>query len=123
MKQLKQKIGAGIILISHNMALMSQVCDRIIVMYCGRIVEEGSVHKLMSDPKHPYTIGLIESIPKISENRKRLNTIEGAVPNPFFKPSGCTFQPRCDKSTDICERKMPLIEKISDERKVRCWNI
>ena len=122
MKQLKQNIGAGIIMISHNLALMSQVCDRIIVMYCGRIVEEGSVISLLSDPKHPYTIGLIESIPKISENRERLNTIEGTVPNPFFMPKGCSFHPRCSKRIAECEKNMPLMENHKGNRKVRCWN-
>lgn len=122
MKQLKQKIGAGIIMISHNLALMSQVCDRIIVMYCGRIVEEGSVTSLLKDPKHPYTIGLIESIPKISENRARLNTIEGTVPNPFFMPKGCSFHPRCSKRISECEINIPLLKNYKGNRKVRCWN-
>ena len=123
MKQLKQNIGAGIIMISHNLALMSQVCDRIIVMYCGRIVEEGSVTSLLTDPKHPYTIGLIGSIPRISEKREKLNTIEGSVPNPFFMPKGCSFHPRCSKRTDNCSKNMPLLENYHDNRKVRCWNI
>ncbi len=122
MKQLKQKIGAGIIMISHNLALMSQVCDRIIVMYCGRIVEEGSVNSLLKNPKHPYTIGLIESIPKISENRERLNTIEGTVPNPFFMPKGCSFHPRCSKRIAECEINIPLLKNYKGNRKVRCWN-
>jgi peptide/nickel transport system ATP-binding protein len=122
MKQLKQKIGAGIIMISHNLALMSQVCDRIIVMYCGRIVEEGSVTSLLKDPKHPYTIGLIDSIPKISENRARLNTIEGTVPNPFFMPKGCSFHPRCSKRISECEINIPLLKNYKGNRKVRCWN-
>ena len=122
MKQLKQKIGAGIIMISHNLALMSQVCDRIIVMYCGRIVEEGSVTSLLKNPKHPYTIGLIESIPKISENRERLNTIEGTVPNPFFMPKGCSFHPRCSKRIAECEKYVPLLENYNGNLKVRCWN-
>ncbi len=122
MQQLKKNIGAGIIMISHNLALMSQVCDRIIVMYCGRIVEEGSVTSLLRDPKHPYTIGLIESIPKISENRKRLNPIEGSVPNPFKMPRGCSFHPRCKMSLAECEKNMPSLEKFKDNRKVRCWN-
>ena len=122
MKQLKQKIGAGIIMISHNLALMSQVCDRIIVMYCGRIVEEGSVTSLLKNPKHPYTIGLIESIPKISENRERLKIIEGTVPNPFFMPKGCSFHPRCSKRIAECEKNIPLLENYNGNRKVRCWN-
>ena len=98
MKQLKDQIGAGIIMISHNLALMAQVCDRIMVMYCGRIVEEGAVSSLIRHPKHPYTIGLIESTPLITENRTRLTPIEGIVPNPFSMPTGCAFNPRCSDS-------------------------
>ncbi len=109
-------------MISHNLALMSQVCDRIIVMYSGRIVEEGSVNSLLRDPKHPYTIGLIGSIPKISENRERLNPIEGTVPNQFFMPKGCPFHPRCKSRLNECEKNMPLLEKYKENRKVRCWN-
>ena len=109
-------------MISHNLALMSQVCDRIIVMYCGRIVEEGSVTSLLSSPRHPYTIGLIESIPKISENRKRLNPIKGTVPNPFLMPEGCPFHPRCNLKIEECEKNMPNLKEYEGNRKVRCWN-
>ena len=108
-------------MISHNLALMAQVCDRIIVMYCGRIVEEGAVASLLSEPKHPYTVGLIASTPTITEERVRLTPIEGSVPNPFSMPAGCAFHPRCRDRMSQCESTMPDLKTHQDDRRVRCW--
>ena len=121
MRQLKNQIGAGIIIISHNLALMAEVCDRILVMYCGRIVEEGTVASLIKEPKHPYTVGLIASTPTITEHRARLTPIEGMVPNPFSMPMGCAFHPRCGDRMSECEGTMPRLKQYDDQRKVRCW--
>ena len=121
MRQLKNQIGAGIIMISHNLALMAEVCDRILVMYCGRIVEEGTVASLIKEPKHPYTVGLIASTPTITERRARLTPIEGMVPNPFSMPMGCAFHPRCGDRMSECEGTMPRLKQYDDQRKVRCW--
>ena len=121
MRQLKNQIGAGIIMISHNLALMAEVCDRILVMYCGRIVEEGTVASLIKEPKHPYTVGLIASTPTITEHRARLTPIEGMVPNPFSMPTGCAFHPRCGDRMSECEGTMPRLKQYDDQRKVRCW--
>ena len=121
MKKLKEQIGAGIIMISHNLALMAQVCDRIMVMYCGRIVEEGTVESLLREPKHPYTVGLIASTPTITEHRARLKPIEGSVPNPFEMPLGCAFYPRCSDRMNECENEMPSFTTYDDNRRVRCW--
>ena len=121
MGQLKNQIGAGIIMISHNLALMAEVCDRILVMYCGRIVEEGTVASLIKEPKHPYTVGLIASTPAITEHRARLTPIEGMVPNPFSMPTGCAFHPRCGDRMSECEGTMPRLKQYDDQRKVRCW--
>ena len=121
MRQLKNQIGAGIIMISHNLALMAEVCDRILVMYCGRIVEEGTVASLIKEPKHPYTVGLIASTPTITEHRGRLTPIEGMVPNPFSMPMGCAFHPRCGDRMSECEGTMPCLKQYDDQRKVRCW--
>ena len=121
MRQLKNQIGAGIIMISHNLALMAEVCDRILVMYCGRIVEEGTVASLIKEPKHPYTVGLIASTPTITEHRARLTPIEGMVPNPFSMPMGCAFHPRCGDRMSECEGTMPRLKQYDDQRKVRCW--
>ena len=121
MRQLKKQIGAGIIMISHNLALMAEVCDRILVMYCGRIVEEGTVASLIKEPKHPYTVGLIASTPTITEHRARLTPIEGMVPNPFSMPMGCAFHPRCGDRMSECEGTMPRLKQYDDQRKVRCW--
>ena len=121
MRQLKNQIGAGIIMISHNLALMAEVCDRILVMHCGRIVEEGTVASLIKEPKHPYTVGLIASTPTITEHRARLTPIEGMVPNPFSMPMGCAFHPRCGDRMSECEGTMPRLKQYDDQRKVRCW--
>ena len=120
MGQLKNRIGAGIIMISHNLALMAEVCDRIVVMYCGRIVEEGTVASLIKEPKHPYTVGLIASTPTITETRARLTPIEGMVPNPFSMPKGCAFHPRCGDRMSECEETMPRLKQHDDQRKIRC---
>jgi oligopeptide/dipeptide ABC transporter ATP-binding protein len=100
---------------------MAEVCDRILVMYCGRIVEEGTVASLIKEPKHPYTVGLIASTPTITEHRARLTPIEGMVPNPFSMPMGCAFHPRCGDRMSECEGTMPRLKQYDDQRKVRCW--
>lgn len=121
MHRLKNQIGAGIIMISHNLALMAKVCDRILVMYCGRIVEEGTVSSLINNPKHPYTVGLLASTPIITKNRTRLKPIEGVVPNPFSMPSGCAFHPRCNEKFNDCSQNVPNLKLIDEQRKIRCW--
>ena len=121
MHRLKNQIGAGIIMISHNLALMAKVCDRILVMYCGRIVEEGTVSSLINNPKHPYTVGLLASTPIITKNRTRLKPIEGVVPNPFSMPSGCAFHPRCNEKFNDCSQNVPNLKLIDEQRKLRCW--
>lgn len=121
MHRLKNQIGAGIIMISHNLALMAKVCDRILVMYCGRIVEEGTVSSLINNPKHPYTVGLLASTPIITKNRTRLKPIEGVVPNPFSMPSGCAFHPRCNERLNDCSQNVPNLKLIDEQRKIRCW--
>lgn len=120
MKDLKREIQAGIILITHNLALVAEFCDRIIVMYCGRIVEEAPVDSLVENPKHPYTVGLINSLPKITKKKKKLKPIRGAVPNPCALPPGCSFHPRCDEAMDVCLQEMPVIYRSGDNM-VRCW--
>ena len=119
MHRLKNQIGAGIIMISHNLALMAKVCDRILVMYCGRIVEEGTVSSLINNPKHPYTVGLLASTPIITKNRTRLKPIEGVVPNPFSMPSGCAFHPRCNERLNDCSQNVPNLKLIDEQRKIR----
>lgn len=119
MKNLKKDINASIILISHNMGVIAETCDRVIVMYAGQIVEEGDVHSIFKDPKHPYTIGLLKSIPFVNKRQDKLEAIPGVVPNPLNMPKGCRFAPRCRFASCECSIRVPQITEI-DGRLVRC---
>ena len=121
MKELKREINAGIILITHDLGIVAETCDRVAVMYTGRIVEEADVDELFLHPTHPYTLGLLKSIPRITQEKLRLNVIEGVVPNPTNMPKGCSFSPRCSYADQVCETQPPEIE-IRHGHKVRCWN-
>jgi oligopeptide/dipeptide ABC transporter ATP-binding protein len=129
MKKLQEEIGMGIIFITHDLGVVAEMCDDVAVMYCGQIVERADVKTLFNRSRHPYTKGLIESIPSfdstLGETRERLPTIEGMVPSLQNLPTGCNFQDRCDFATDICKGQNgdPLLEKYgSDEHMIRCFN-
>lgn len=119
-RELNQKMNTSIIMITHDLGVVSELCERVIVMYTGRIVEEAPSEELFEHPLHPYTQGLIRAIPKLSKERKPLETIEGVVPNPTEKIEGCSFWPRCPFATDICKHEIPQMSQMSDERSVRC---
>lgn len=121
MKELKEKLNTAIMLITHDLGVVAEMSDHVIVMYAGRVVEEANVFDLFKDPKHPYTVGLMKSKPSLDSNSERLEVITGAVPNPLNMPSGCAFHPRCPHVMDICREKMPHLIKSEDGRKVRCW--
>ena len=114
-------MGSSVLFITHDLGVVSELCDTVIVMYTGHIVEKAPVRELFKDPKHPYTIGLMNAIPKITKDRPPLQTIDGVVPNPTERIYGCTFWPRCPHATEKCKQDKPPIIKISDERQVRCW--
>ncbi|TIM42026.1 MAG: ABC transporter ATP-binding protein, partial [Mesorhizobium sp.] len=105
--RLQAETGMALVFISHDLGAVSQVCERVCVMYAGRIVEEGSVAQLFSSPRHPYTRGLFDAIPRIDGPRKRLIPIPGTVPNPKTLPQGCAFAPRCSRTTAFCETSPP----------------
>jgi peptide/nickel transport system ATP-binding protein/oligopeptide transport system ATP-binding protein len=121
MRDLKEKLNTAIMLITHDLGVVAEMADHVIVMYAGRVVEEADVIDLFKDPKHPYTIGLMKSKPTLEGNTRRLDVIPGAVPNPLSMPPGCAFNPRCPHSMDICREKMPNLINIEGNRKVRCW--
>jgi len=126
MLALQQEFGTAIALISHDMGLVAETCDRVAVMYAGRIVEESSVARVFADPLHPYAAGLLESIPRLRTTRgatrkKKLPAIPGIVPNPVALPAGCAFQPRCPKALEICAAKEPPLKQAPDGHNVRCW--
>ena len=124
LKKLKNSVVSktSILFITHNLGIVREIADRIIVMYAGTIVEEGSVEEVFNNPLHPYTKGLIQSLPEFNiDNQKKIQPIPGNIPSMNDLPSGCYFHPRCSFSTENCKIKKPVLEKISDNRKSRCF--
>lgn len=121
MKELREKIDAGIIMITHDLGIIADICHRVVVMYAGQIVEASPLHDVFRNPLHPYTQGLLLSIPKIRPEKQRLFSIEGTVPNPFETIKGCLFEPRCTQRMPICAEKGPELVSMDGERQVRCW--
>lgn len=120
MKDLRQETGSAIIMITHDLGIISEMCHRVVVMYAGQVVESGPLKELLSNPLHPYTEGLLKSIPVISKVKQRLHSIEGTVPSPFNMPPGCSFQPRCSYATSLCAEKVPDLIQVAEDREVRC---
>ncbi|MCL2571605.1 MAG: ABC transporter ATP-binding protein [Defluviitaleaceae bacterium] len=120
MKRLQREMGTSIIMITHDLGVIAETCDHVAVMYCGKIVEYTDVFSLFTDPKHPYTKGLLESMPSHEEDsEENLKTIEGTVPSPYDLPPGCAFATRCPYAKDICNEAMPELTTI-EGRQVRC---
>lgn len=125
MRGLQADTGTAIILITHDLGVVAEMCDRVAVMYAGEIVEQASVHKLFADPQHPYTRGLIGSVPRLGDAREELSTIPGSVPNLVALPAGCRFAPRClDRiEWDVVEalEQHPELLEVSPGHEARCW--
>lgn len=121
MKDMQEKHGTSILLITHDLGVIAETCDRLAVMYAGRIVEQGSVYDLFDDPKHPYTKGLLESIPLIGRRQERLHSIQGNVPMAEDWPAGCKFASRCPFVFDKCLKKEPPLLNVGEGRTSRCW--
>ncbi len=122
MKKLKSEFHAAIMLITHDLGVVAEMCDRVAVMYAGKVVEEGTTRELFGEPLHPYTEGLLASIPRIDEtHQEKLHVIDGTVPNLLHLPTGCSFAPRCPKAMDVCRREEPTLTEVGDGRKVSCW--
>jgi peptide/nickel transport system ATP-binding protein len=121
MKTLKEKTSSSILMITHDLGVVAELCDRVGVMYAGCIVELTDVKSIFNHPMHPYTIGLIGSIPKLAQKHgERLDTIPGSVPNLIYPPPGCRFHPRCSKAMDICKVEKPKMLEIESGHKVAC---
>lgn len=119
-KKLQKDLDTSIIMITHDLGVIAETCDNVAVMYCGKIVEYTDVYSLFRDPKHPYTKGLLESIPSHeTDSEENLKTIEGTVPSPYDLPPGCMFAPRCPYAKDVCSQSLPELVEI-DGRSVRC---
>ncbi len=138
MKKLKRELGMAIMLITHDLGVVAEMCERVVVMYAGKVVEEADVVSLFQKPLHPYTEGLLKSIPRLSASRatgtaalgatgtapggrEKLHVIEGVVPNPQRLPSGCRFHPRCPYAQDICRSEEPPLLEAGPGRQVACW--
>lgn len=123
MLDLMKRLDTSIILITHDLGVVAEVCDAVNVMYAGKIVEQGSVYDIFDSPAHPYTWGLLRSIPKIDERRQgeRLYNIEGMVPALADLPRGCRFAPRCERAGQVCSEREPELVSIGDGHFVRCW--
>ncbi|NLJ31595.1 MAG: ABC transporter ATP-binding protein [Clostridiales bacterium] len=118
---LREKFNMAVLLITHDLGVVSEAADRVIVMYCGQIVEEAEVRKLFENPMHPYTLGLLRSIPRLEdESSEPLYMIRGMVPDPLHMPPGCPFSDRCDRCMERCRREMPRLRE-KDGHKVRCF--
>ena len=121
MKNLQQETGASIMLITHDLGVIRQMSDDVIVMYCGQIVESGTVGQIFSNMSHPYTMGLLASIPTLKDDGGRLKAIEGMVPSLYDLPTGCRFHPRCPYATDECRKNCPQLREVEPGHYTRCF--
>ncbi|MFE6170152.1 ABC transporter ATP-binding protein [Viridibacillus arvi] len=121
MNSLKKKRDMSIIMITHDLGVVKEMCEKVVVMYTGQIVEKSPTELVFSDPLHPYTKGLLNAIPKISNKVERLEAIEGTVPDALNMPSGCSFHPRCKYATEKCTLEVPTLFQLEDGREVKCF--
>ena len=120
MGKLKRELNTAMILITHDLGIVSEVCDKVAIMYAGRIIEFGTLEDIYRNPTHPYTLGLFNSIPKLTEKIRRLTPIKGLMPDPTNLPEGCAFAPRCDHACEACMHKQPETEMINETHAVAC---
>lgn len=121
MRQLNRDADTAVLLITHDLGVVAQMCHRVVVMYAGNVIEEGDVRTILKEPKHPYTIGLLNSLPKLEESQERLYSIPGNVPIPGSLTTGCRFAPRCEQAVDRCRQEMPELVAVGENHRSRCW--
>jgi oligopeptide transport system ATP-binding protein len=122
MKELKAKLKSSIIIISHDLSIVAGMADKVVVMYAGRVLEEADVYDLYENPGHPYTIGLMKSVPRVdAETRERLVPIEGSPPDLLAPPAGCKFAPRCTYAMNICCQQEPPLVTVGEGHRARCF--
>jgi oligopeptide/dipeptide ABC transporter ATP-binding protein len=119
-RDLRQRINTAVLLITHDIGVVKEMCETVVVMYGGKVMERGTVAQVTEDPKHPYTLGLLSSIPNPKMRGRRLNAIGGSVPSPLHMPPGCPFQPRCPRAMLACATP-PELRDCGDGRLVACW--
>lgn len=120
-KELQHRLGMSVIFITHDLGVVAETCDYVAVMYAGQVVEYADIYTLFKEPKHPYTIGLLNSLPRHDVEQDKLEPILGNVPNVRDMPIGCRFSPRCPAATDLCRAELPALEKDESGNDVRCW--
>ncbi|EHB63644.1 ABC transporter ATP-binding protein [Paenibacillus lactis] len=121
MKELQQKLHMSIIFITHDLGIVAETCDDVAVMYCGKVVEYADVRSLFKHPKHPYTIGLMNSLPRHDVDQEALEPIRGSVPSPFDLQKGCRFAPRCPDARKLCYDQQPELSALTNRQQVSCW--
>jgi oligopeptide transport system ATP-binding protein len=121
LKEMQKQYGLALLLVTHDLGLVAETCDRVAVMYAGRIVETGSVERVFEDPAHPYTRALMMALPELGSKKKRLFQIAGEPPNLLNLSPGCSFSPRCDKAMDICKREYPPFMSAGKDSTTACW--
>ncbi|PPQ48996.1 peptide ABC transporter ATP-binding protein [Paenibacillus peoriae] len=120
MRELQKSEGTSILMITHDLGVVAEMCDRVVIMYAGQVVEETDVKTLFKDPKHPYTQSLLASLPQLNSDQERLASIPGQVPNPLDMPKGCRFAPRCQFAKEICRAEAPELTEVEPGHKSRC---
>jgi peptide/nickel transport system ATP-binding protein/oligopeptide transport system ATP-binding protein len=121
-KKLKNEINMSVLMITHDLGVIAEVSDNVIVVYAGKAVEYADVKTIFKNPLHPYTIALQKSIPRLTDKPgKKLQVIRGSIPDPLVAPLGCKFHPRCNLAIDLCKKEEPPLEKVLDNHIVRCW--
>jgi peptide/nickel transport system ATP-binding protein/oligopeptide transport system ATP-binding protein len=120
---LKEQFNTSVLLITHDLGVIAESCDNVVLMYAGYVVEKASVNTFFNNPLHPYAKGLMKSIPRLDVKRKKLDIIKGSVPNLFQIPSGCPFHPRCNYCFNKCKKTLPQLKEIKPGHNVRCWYV
>jgi peptide/nickel transport system ATP-binding protein len=127
MLELQEELGMAIMIITHDIGVIAEVSDRVVVMYAGEVVEYSLIDTLFISPAHPYTIGLMASVPQLGAKFKRgkepLREIPGIVPNLIHLPAGCLFSPRCEKVMPRCRKEKPPLFRLGDDHGARCWRV
>ena len=121
LSDLQKRYHLALIFITHNLGIVAKMCDKVAVMYAGRMVESGPVRQIFNRPAHPYTEALLRSIPRLTDRRERLTAIEGQPPDMTSPPSGCAFHPRCPKAIERCQEEDPPSFDVAEDQRARCW--
>jgi oligopeptide/dipeptide ABC transporter ATP-binding protein len=121
LRRLQGDLGMAVIMITHDLGVIADLVDEVAVMYAGNVVEQAPVRQLFATPRHPYTQGLLRSVPSLEMRAHRLNTIDGVVPSPFAMPAGCAFHPRCNQAMEVCRATAPVLSRAEDGARIACW--